>query len=169
MPTSPAAISKFFLLALFLVIAGCATADKGRDQRIVVESKPSGATVLIDGRSVGRTPLSIWLPRMNGYQVTVRKPGFSEAVDFVRTVPNEYDAKFLRLGADYATGAMNDLVPASLLFELRAAMLPDFKGSDPYFEMTSLMLEADSMRDRGVISRRDHRMIVRQIVDFYAN
>lgn len=154
-------------VAAVLAGAGCATIEKGRDQRITVESVPSGATILIDGREVGRTPKALWLPRMNGYQVTVRKAGFADATDFIRTVPNEYDAKFLRLGADYATGAMNDLVPSALRFELRPAMLPDEKGSDPYYEMTALVLEADSMRDRGEISRRDHRYIVRKIIEFY--
>jgi hypothetical protein len=33
--------------------------------------------------------------------------------------------------------------------------------------MTSLVLEADSMRDRGDISRRDHRYLVRKILEFY--
>jgi hypothetical protein len=150
-----------------LVAAGCATVQKGRDQRIVVESMPSGATILVDGREAGRTPKALWLPRMNGYQITVRKTGFADATDFVRTVANEYDAKFFRLGADYATGAMNDLVPSAFRFEMRPAMLPEVKGADPYYEMTSLVLEADSMRDRGDISRRDHRYIVRKILEFY--
>jgi hypothetical protein len=155
------------LCAVAILAAGCATANKGRDQRIVVESVPAGATILVDGREVGRTPRALWLARMNGYQITVRKTGFTDATDFVRTVANEYDAKFLRLGADYATGAMNDLVPSSFRFELRPAILPEVRGSDPYYEMTSLVLEADSMRDRGEISRRDHRYIVRKIVEFY--
>jgi hypothetical protein len=155
------------LCAGAFLAAGCATANKGRDQRIVIESVPAGATILVDGREVGRTPKALWLPRMNGYQITVRKHGFADATDFVRTVANEYDAKFLRLGADYATGAMNDLVPSSFHFELRPAILPEVKGPDPYHEMTSLVLEADSMRDRGEISRRDHRYIVRKIVEFY--
>jgi len=162
------AFARLSLLAGVLIAAGCATVEKGRDQRVVVESVPSGATVLVDGRVVGKTPQALWLPRMNGYQITVRKTGFADSVDSVRTVANEYDAKFLRLGADYATGAMNDLTPTSFVFEMRPSLLPEFKGSDPYFEMASLVLEADSMRDRGEISRRDHRYIVKRIVDFYA-
>jgi len=156
-----------FACAVALGAAGCATVNKGRDQRIVVESVPSGATILIDGREAGRTPRTLWLPRMNGYQITVRKKGFADATDFVRTVANEYDSKFFRLGADYATGAMNDLVPTSFRFEMLPAMLPEVKGADPYYEMASLVLQADSMRDRGEISRRDHRYIVRKIVEFY--
>jgi hypothetical protein len=152
-----------------LIAAGCATVEKGRTQKVTIQSLPSGAMVYIDGREAGHTPLSLQLPRMNGYQVTVRKRGFADATDFVRTVANEYDAKYFRLGADYATGAMNDLVPAALRFEMRPAMLPDEKGSDPYFEMSTFVLEADSMRDRGEISRRDHRYMVRKILEFYGN
>lgn len=155
------------LCAAGLIGSGCATIKKGRDQRIVVESVPSGATIFVDGREAGRTPKAFWLARMNGYQISVRKRGFADATDFVRTVANEYDAKFLRLGADYATGAMNDLVPSSFRFEMRPAMLPEVRGSDPYYEMAALVLEADSMRDRGEISRRDHRYMVRKIVEFY--
>lgn len=157
------------LFAAVVFASGCATVEKGRTQRVTVESLPSGATVLVDGREAGRTPVSLHLSRMNGYQITVQKRGFADATDFVHTVANEYDAKFLRLGADYSTGAMNDLVPASLRFELRPAMLPDEKGADPYFEMSTFVLEADSMRDRGEISRRDHRYMVRKIVEFYSN
>lgn len=167
MPRSLIAFCRLLACSVVLIGAGCATVKKGRDQRIVVESIPSGATILIDGREAGRTPKAFYLPRMNGYQITVRKKGFASATDSVRTVANEYDAKFFRLGADYATGAMNDLVPSSFRFELRPAMLPEVKGSDPYFEMTALVLEADSMRDRGEISRRDHRYMVRKIVEFY--
>ena len=150
-----------------ILAAGCATIEKGRTQRVTIQSLPSGATVYVDGREAGHTPLSLQLSRMNAYQVTVRKRGFADATDSIRTVANEYDARFFRLGVDYSTGAMNDLVPASLRFEMRPEMLPDQKGSDPYFEMSTFVLEADSMRDRGEISRRDHRYMVRKIVEFY--
>lgn len=169
MPFPRSLIASFQVLVctVALIGAGCATVSKGRDQRILVESVPSGAKVLVDGREVGRTPKALWLPRMNGYQITVQKRGFADATDSVRTVANKYDTMFFRLGADYAAGAMNDLVPASFRFELRPAMLPEVKGSDPYYEMSALVLEADSMRDRGEISRRDHRYMVRKILEFY--
>ena len=147
--------------AAAVLAAGCATIEKGRTQHLTIESMPQGATVLVDGREAGHTPLVLQHSRMHGCRITVRKAGFKDATGFIRTVANRYDSKFFRFGADYATGAMNDLVPSSLRFEMQPAMLPEGMGPD------RLVLEADAMRDRGEISFADHRYMVRKIVDFY--
>jgi hypothetical protein len=64
-------------LGLALVCTGCATVTGGsRDQKVVVNSKPDGAQVYIDGQAVGVTPTEVTLSRKNDHEVVVDKPGY---------------------------------------------------------------------------------------------
>ena len=45
------------------LLSGCALATKGLHQSVSIASSPAGATVLVDGREAGVTPLVARLPR----------------------------------------------------------------------------------------------------------
>jgi hypothetical protein len=152
-----------------LLLGGCATLDKGRTQAVPVTSVPSGATVLVNGLPAGTTPITLKLSRQSAHQVTVQKRGFIEQSASLRTVPNEYTAKYFRFGFDYESGAMNDLVPERIDVTLRPAILPASKGNDPFAEMSALVAEIDGMKARGEISAEDHKVMLDQILAFYTN
>lgn len=63
------------ICAMFL--SGCATIISGTKQTIVFSSQPEGAQVLVDGISVGVTPLTIELKKNKHSVVEFRKDGYA--------------------------------------------------------------------------------------------
>src|SRR5262245_47306719 len=70
-----------FVVLTFLVIgSGCATVTGGaRDQHVKITSNPAGATVLVDGQSVGQTPADVKLCRKTEHNVEAAYPGYESA------------------------------------------------------------------------------------------
>ncbi|MFB6278166.1 MAG: PEGA domain-containing protein [Salinibacter sp.] len=66
---------RFFLLALAIVLGGCATLIHGSSQSVRVESDSSGARVEVDGRPVGETPTTVQLERNQDHRVRVYREG----------------------------------------------------------------------------------------------
>jgi uncharacterized protein YceK len=71
----------FSLLAL-LLIGGCATMISGTDQPVTFDSMPQGATVIVDGKNIGKTPLIVDIPRKSKSAVEFTLDGYtSQKVD----------------------------------------------------------------------------------------
>lgn len=153
---------------ILLFSSGCAVLSKGRTQTVVVRSVPEGATGLINGIEVGRTPFKIDLKRASAYTVELRKPGFENSATVILPVANEYEKRFLRWGIDYDLGAMTDLTPDDVVIEMKPA-LAGSSGGDRFQEMTYRVLQADALLATKEISRRDHKYLVSEIVKFYSN
>lgn len=73
-------LGKFLLLAVFttmsLSLTGCATIVKGRNQEVTVKTEPEGATIKVDGRVIGRTPMTIMLGKKSKQIMTLEKEGY---------------------------------------------------------------------------------------------
>lgn len=151
-----------------LFASGCAVMSKGRTQTVVVRSTPEGATGLINGAEVGKTPFKIALKRSSAYTIELRKPGFENASTVVLPVANEYDKRFFRWGIDYELGAMTDLTPDDLMIELKPAKAPMTEG-DRFQEMSYRVLQADALLEAKEISKADHAYLVAEIVKSYSN
>lgn len=149
--------------------SGCAVFSKGRTQTIVVRSTPSGATGLVNGIEVGKTPFKINLNRTSAYTIEVRKPGFENAATVVLPTANEYEKRFLRWGVDYDLGAMTDLTPNDVVIDLKPALSSVSGAEDRFQEMTYRVLQADALLAAKEISPADHKYLVAQIVKFYSN
>lgn len=154
-------------LCLVLGLAGCAVFTKGRTQVVTIRSNPGGADVTIDGLYVGRTPVSVRLPRDKARSVTVSKAGFASQGAVLLTRPNEYEKRFLRWGIDYELGAMTELSPDDLVVDLKPEKLKISDG-DRYAQMKAQVARADALMDAGTIGAADHRYLVEQITKFYA-
>ena len=148
--------------------SGCAVLTKGRTQTVVVRSMPEGATGLINGIEVGKTPFKVALNRSAPYTIELRKPGFENAPFVVLPVANEYEKRFLRWGIDYDLGAMSDLTPSAMVVELKPA-LPAPSEGDRFQEMTYRVLQADALLSANEISKSDHKYLVAQIIKSYTN
>lgn len=66
----------FSVLAL-LLIGGCATMISGTDQPVTFDSMPQGATVIVDGKSIGTTPFIIDIPRKSKSAVEFTLDGYT--------------------------------------------------------------------------------------------
>jgi membrane-associated protease RseP (regulator of RpoE activity) len=67
------------LLALVIMLMGCATIMHGSSQTVGISSSPSGARVTINGEYRGETPLRVELARKQDYIIKVEKEGFEPA------------------------------------------------------------------------------------------
>jgi len=150
-------------------LSGCAVLSKGRSQTVVVRSTPEGATGLINGIEVGKTPFKIALNRASAYSIELRKAGFENAPVVVLPVGNEYNKRFLRWGIDYDLGAMTDLTPGDIMVNMKPALPAGVDGGDRFQEMSYRILQADALLAAKEISKADHRYIVDEIVKFYTN
>lgn len=112
---------------------GCATLIYGRYESAPVRSDPPGATVIVDGKPVGDTPLSVKLSRKKSHDVRIEKAGYIGYETTATTTDNahaavlESVAPFLFLPlmlidlADYDTGAVRQIVPNSISAKLLKA------------------------------------------------
>lgn len=148
--------------------SGCAAISKGRSQTVVVRSTPEGATALINGVEVGKTPFKVSLKRSSAYSVELRKVGFENAPLVILPVANEFEKRFFRWGLDYELGAMTDLTPSEANVALKPAV-PATSDGDRFQEMTYRVLQADALLAAKEISVSDHKYLVSEIVKFYTN
>lgn len=72
-------LSSFTAVICLLQFSSCATIISGNKSPLIIRSEPSGAEVLIDGVSVGRTPLFADIRRMEDHEIRLMKAGFVEA------------------------------------------------------------------------------------------
>lgn len=70
-------ISSLAVVALSLLIGGCATVFTGTTQSISVDSDPSGAMLRLDGADVGSTPWSGVIKRKRNLTIALDKAGYS--------------------------------------------------------------------------------------------
>ena len=118
---------------LFLVIAiaaaafaqGCATITHGSTQKITIDSKPLGATVLIDGGMRFTTPTVVALSRKDPHTVVISLDGFeTESIDIRPVTSNAVFGNIVFGGligyaVDSSSGAANRLEPEVIKVDLR--------------------------------------------------
>ncbi len=155
-----------FIGIALLCSSGCAVLSKGRTQMVVVRSTPEGATGLVNGIEVGKTPFKIRLVRSSAATIEIRKEGFEEAQIAVLPMSNEYNRRYLRWGLDYEFGSMTDLSPGDINVTLRPAIAAEDRG-DRFQEMSLRIMRADAMLAAKEITPQDHKVIVRQIAHSY--
>jgi len=64
-----------------LVLSGCATLFSGGSQEVEIESTPSNASVMVDGKDQGTTPTTIEVTRPeqgDAPEITINKEGYQE-------------------------------------------------------------------------------------------
>ncbi len=83
-----------FVLIAFLVSSGCATLFSGTEDDITFRSEPSGAEVIIDGITVGTTPLT----------VEVDRPGFEDTDVTIEL--DGYDSRTFELDKEFNNTAI---------------------------------------------------------------
>lgn len=59
-----------------LVIAGCASIVTGTEQSLTFNSEPDGATVIVAGKTLGKTPLTVKVPKDKNMSLTFEKEGY---------------------------------------------------------------------------------------------
>lgn len=110
-------IEKLFLLLLTtLLCGGCATIMDGRTQEVTFVSSPEGATVSVDGRIMGVTPLTVRLDRRTHQSALFQKNGYQVYPQRLTSITNGWLwgnlPVFPLMIVDFASGAVNELFPS---------------------------------------------------------
>ncbi|WP_161624263.1 PEGA domain-containing protein [Spongiibacter marinus] len=141
-------------LSLFF-IASCATIISGTSQTLVFSSEPIGAQVLLDGRPVGVTPLTISVKKNSFDIVEFRKKGYKS-----QTLPMEtsFDGVtllsiFWDLGTtDVLSGAAWEYSPDQFHTILSADSDSYSDISNDYFAIKKLVLSfGDELRSQLIL------------------
>ncbi|MEO0508638.1 MAG: PEGA domain-containing protein [Verrucomicrobiota bacterium] len=109
------------LIAGLCMFAGCATVTGGLEQDINIDSKPQGATVLINGVEQGKTPITVELSRKTSHLVEISMPGYKYyEITVEPKMNNAVYGNILAGGAigmmvDGSNGASNSLHPDEIL------------------------------------------------------
>jgi hypothetical protein len=105
-----------------LLMTGCASVFKGQDQVLSFTSEPEGATVRIDGKVVGQTPMSTKVKKSSVDSISVEKDGFrTETMAPEKRFDN---VAFLNIfwdlsTTDLITGAAYEYQPSNFHYKLK--------------------------------------------------
>jgi len=116
-------ISGLAVVALSLLISGCATVLSGSTQSLSIDSDPSGAAVRLDGQQVGETPWNGVVKKKRNLRVNLEKPGYTNEQVTISGSFNPIAVLSILLWdlgtTDFITGAMWEYSPDSFYFKMR--------------------------------------------------
>ena len=135
----------FSVLACFiLVITGCATIMSGLRQEVVILSRPVGASVTIDGRPQGKTPLVLDLERKDDHYIRLEMDGYEPyEVTVTRKINgwvwgNVLIGGLIGLAIDYNTGGLFNLTPDDIRPSLEMSGIGHLYKEDTLYVATVL-------------------------------
>lgn len=67
------------VLTLAAFSTGCATIFKGKGEAVTFNSNPSGATVVVNGQPIGKTPTQVKLDSDKTQNIEIKKAGFESS------------------------------------------------------------------------------------------
>lgn len=106
------------------IVTGCATIASGRQQAVTFQSNPDGATVVVNGRTLGKTPLTVQLDKKKDQTLTFSKDGYKTVTMPLTTSLNSWFWGNIVIGGligsttDAYTGSMNEYAPSQYLVNL---------------------------------------------------
>ncbi len=101
-------------------LTGCATIAHGDKQKLTVNSKPSHASLTVDGTTVGKTPAILNLSRKNSHNLSIALAGYkTENVHLENTLSgwvlgNIVFGGVIGIAVDAVDGAMYKLTPSQV-------------------------------------------------------
>lgn len=118
-------------------LSGCATIVSGKNQQLSFQSTPDGVTVAVNGRAIGKTPLSAMLPKKSDQMIEFKKDGYQT---ITMPLTTHWDGWFwgnIVLGgligsaADLITGSVHEYVPSQYFVTLQPVQASslEFQGN----------------------------------------
>lgn len=149
------------------LLSGCSTFDQGVEEKVAVYSFPAGATVEVDGKTVGTTPTNISLGSLKTYQVTLSKEGYEPYREIVSPDRNDWGNSWIRFGLLEDTGFYHNLKPDAVLAKLRPTIVPGSRGPRPYDDLSADVAQVDLMYQSGLIDSVEHKYMIAHLIQFY--
>ncbi|MCP3465820.1 PEGA domain-containing protein [Bradyrhizobium sp. CCGUVB23] len=127
----------FGIVALGVMLGGCASVTRGTTENIAISSTPSGVEAVVSGLEVPTTcttPCSVVAKRNADISITFEKPGYeSQVVQLQRDIPGAGAAGFagnlllggvVGMGVDAVTGAATDHKPNPVIVTMQPKAAP---------------------------------------------
>jgi hypothetical protein len=108
---------RILMILLAIVSSGCATIIDGKNQSVSFDSEPKGATVIVNGRTLGVTPTTVQIEKVKGQSLKIEKEGFKVYETQLSTHLNSWFWGNIVIGGllgsttDGVTGAMYEYEP----------------------------------------------------------
>jgi hypothetical protein len=115
----------FWFLLTASLFGGCASIIDGTTQEVSFNSTPDGATVTLDGRVIGKTPVSISIKKKSGQALVFSKDGYKTVTMQLETRMNSWFWGNIILGGvigsttDGISGAINEYSPSQYMITLQ--------------------------------------------------
>src|SRR3569623_2358286 len=127
----------FGIVALSVMLGGCASVTRGTTENISISSTPSGVEAIVSGMEVPTTcttPCSVVIKRNADISITFQKEGYEpQIVPLSRDIPTSGAAGFagnlllggvIGMGVDAATGAATDHKPNPVIVTMQLSAPP---------------------------------------------
>lgn len=132
----------FGIVALSVMLGGCASVTRGTTENISIASTPSGVEAVVSGLEVPTTcttPCAVVVKRNADISITFQKEGYEpQIVPLSRDIPGSGAAGFagnlllggvIGMGVDAATGAATDHKPNPVIVTMQPSAPP--RGRPP--------------------------------------
>lgn len=153
---------------LLLVFTGCSTSSFLATDRLKVDSNPAGAEVWVNGEKRGTTPVELSLVSTDVYELQLRREGFRTERVTVYSHLSQNAKTGVRVNPLVSRGYYSSLIPNPVEVNLISTLIPENPNAPKTWEEFSLRLnELDRWLAQGRVSDQNHRLIKRQLIEFY--
>ena len=134
----------FGIVALSVMLGGCASVTRGTTENISISSTPSGVEAVVSGLEVPTTcttPCAVVVKRNADISITFQKEGYEpQIVPLSRDIPGSGAAGFagnlllggvIGMGVDAATGAATDHKPNPVIVTMQPSAPPRARPPAP--------------------------------------
>lgn len=157
----------FALLTTLLLTAGCQTFKTGTNDKVFIESMPPGANVIVQGETVGQTPITLELPRKIAQTIQLERENYKPYTVNLYPVSNDRENNLVKFGLAKEVGYYVSLTPNPVEAKMVHELVPNRAGSQPFEDLTLKIIQVDDMRLSGKIGAAEHSYIVGQLIEVY--
>ncbi len=153
-------LSIVFIALSAIMFTNCASIIHGSRQSVSISSNPSKATVTIDGRDEGKTPITVDLSRKDHHMVQINLNGYLPyETKFTRKVDgwiagNIVFGGLIGLAVDAITGGMYKLTPDQIEADLKNGNSTSYNSADGLY-LTVVMSPNPEWEKVGQLERQN--------------
>jgi len=145
-----------------IAFSGCSTASGFWPNRVKVTTTPSRSAVSINGQPSGLAPLQTWFSPYRSHLIIAEKEGWVRTALLVLPADDGKPSRAFQWSADAPLSELIDFASDPVVLLLRA---PD--TGDSFSVLLKDVQMADSLKESGHLSVRQHRELIRALTDFF--